>query len=39
MILYVGLYFTLPYYDQRDQPIVFDAVHATFGCTSEIICG
>jgi len=29
----------IPGRDQRDQPIVFDAVHATLGCMSEIIRG
>ena len=25
-------------HDQRDQPIIFDAVHVTLGCMSEIQC-
>jgi len=26
-------------HDQRDQPIVFDAVRVTLGCMSEIMVG
>jgi len=35
----VGLTILIHGRDQRDQPIVFDAVRVTLGCMSEIMVG